>query len=67
MPPVVKVNQNIHDKLKFTKFYQGVPIAKSRQKMQRDLINEVLMMGSSNIKLYAILDQFENLLYFEQK
>lgn len=60
---VSKFNQ----KLKFTKFYQGVPIAKSRQKMQRDLINEVLQMGDSTEILYAILDTFDNLLYFERR
>jgi hypothetical protein len=58
---VSKFNQ----KLKFTKFYEGVPIAKSKQKMQRDLINEVLRMGDSVDILYAIFDSFDNLLYFE--
>jgi len=54
-------------KLKYTKFYEGVPISKSKQKMKRDLINEVLQMADSTEILYAILDSFDNLLYFERR
>ena len=55
-----------HEVLKLNvKFYQGVPINKSRQKMLSDLINEVLTMDDSTDILYAVLDLFDNLLYFE--
>ena len=55
-----------HEVLKLNvKFYQGVPISKSRQKMLSDLINEVLTMDDSTDILYAVLDLFDNLLYFE--
>lgn len=46
-------------------YYKGVSISKSRQKMLTDLINEVLSMDDSTDILYAILDKFDNLLYFE--
>jgi len=54
-----------YETLKFVKFYQGVPIGKSRRQMQSDLINEVLLMNDSTDILWAIIDSFENLLYFE--
>lgn len=54
-----------YETLKFVKFYQGVPIGKSRRKMQSDLINEVLTMDDSTDLLFAITDSFDNLLYFE--
>lgn len=56
-----------HKKLKYTKFYEGVPISKSRLKMQGDLINEVLQMAESTEILFAVLDTFDNLLYFERR
>ena len=55
-----------HEVLKLAvKYYQGVPISKSRQKMLSDLISEVLTMDDSTDILYGVTDLYDNLLYFE--